>query len=401
MAQSSAEKMRDWSGPAVLSFGFRPFFLLGALWAALAMMMWIVMLSGGPVLPTRFDPISWHAHEFLFGYLGAIMAGFLLTAVPNWTGRLPVVGWQLGGLVAIWVAGRIVVMTSALMPAVLVAVVDLFFPLVLGAVILREIVAGKNWRNLVVLAMLTVFALANGLFHWNAAQGEVAAHGTGLRLGLAMALMMVSVIGGRVVPSFTRNWLVKAGSDARPAPPMQRFDKATLLVTLAGLLIWVVWPGHPVTGIILLIIAALQTARLIRWKGLHTKAEPLVWVLHAGYAFVPTGALAVGVSILFPQLLGMAAAQHIWMAGAIGLMTLGVMTRATLGHTGQNLHAGPATIGIYLAIIGSVAMGLSASALPDMAMPLYGLSAVFWITAFGGFAVAYGPLLMRPKPARV
>jgi uncharacterized protein involved in response to NO len=219
MAQSTGEQMRNWSGPAVLSFGFRPFFLLGALWAALAMMIWVVMLSGGPALPTRFDPTSWHAHEFLFGYLGAIIAGFLLTAVPNWTGRLPVVGWQLAALSALWIAGRVTIATSALLPPFWVGAVDLAFPLVLAAMILREIIAGKSWGNLVVLVMLAVFALANGLFHWNAAMGGFAAQGMGLRLGLAAALMMVSVIGGRVVPSFTRNWLVKTGHDARPAPP--------------------------------------------------------------------------------------------------------------------------------------------------------------------------------------
>jgi uncharacterized protein involved in response to NO len=400
MAQSTGEQMRNWSGPAVLSFGFRPFFLLGALWAALAMMIWVVMLSGGPALPTRFDPTSWHAHEFLFGYLGAIIAGFLLTAVPNWTGRLPVVGWQLAALSALWIAGRVTIATSALLPPFWVGAVDLAFPLVLAAMILREIIAGKSWGNLVVLVMLAVFALANGLFHWNAAMGGFAAQGMGLRLGLAAALMMVSVIGGRVVPSFTRNWLVKTGHDARPAPPMQRFDKATLGATVLGLLAWVLWPDRAAAGIGLLIVAALQTARLIRWKGILTGAEPLIWVLHSGYAFVPLGALAVGASILFPQFLGLAAAQHIWMAGVIGLMTLGVMTRATLGHTGQDLHAGLATTSIYLAIIGSVAMRLLAGAFPDIATPLYSLAALLWIAAFGGFAAVYGPLLVRPKPER-
>tara|TARA_R110002126_G_scaffold291724_2_gene455978 strand:- start:27975 stop:29183 length:1209 start_codon:yes stop_codon:yes gene_type:complete len=398
MPKTTAEQMRLWNGLAVLSFGFRPFFLLGALWAALAMAMWVSMLAGGPVLPSRFDPVSWHAHEFLFGYLSAIIAGFLLTAVPNWTGRLPVLGWRLAALVALWIAGRLAIAFSAFMPAFLVALVDVMFAIALGLLIAREIVAGKNWRNLIVLAMLTVFTLANLLFHMEAGQGATAAQGIGLRLGLAAVLMMISVIGGRIVPSFTRNWLVKSGHDARPVPPMQAFDKLVLLITLAGLALWVLRPDWPVTGLLLLLLATFQTVRLVRWKGLNTLSEPLVWVLHLGYGLVPLGALFVGIDILLPGVLGLAAPQHVWMAGATGLMTLAVMTRATLGHTGQALHAGSATLAIYLALIAAVSVRLAAGLLPDIAMVLYSLSALLWMGAFGGFVIAYGGLLLRPKP---
>lgn len=398
MAQTSAERMRAWSGPALLSFGFRPFFLFGALWSALAMAMWIAMFSGFLDLPTRFDPISWHAHEFLFGYLIAIIAGFLLTAVPNWTGRLPVVGWQLGALVLVWGLGRLAVGFSDLMSAWMAAVIDLAFPVLLAAMILREIVAGRNWHNMIVLAMLGILTLANGLFHIEAGTGEFAAQGKGLRLGLAAALMMICVIGGRIVPSFTRNWLVKSGRGARPVPPMQRFDKVALVLTLGGLLLWVLRPEWAVTGLALLVIAALQFARLARWKGWSTTAEPLVWVLHAGYAFVPLGAFFVGLSILVPDALGFAAAQHVWMAGAIGLMTVAVMTRATLGHSGQDLRAGPGTVILYLSIVGSVAARVASGVWVDASMVLYGLSGILWVAAFGNFALLYGPLLAKPKP---
>jgi len=398
LAQTSAEQIREWSGPAILSFGFRPFFLFGALWAALSMVLWISMLSGGLNLPTRFDAVSWHAHEFLFGYLSAIIAGFLLTAVPNWTGRLPIVGWRLGWLVTLWIAGRLVLAISDLIPAVLVALIDLAFPVVLGVMIAREIVAGKNWRNLLVLAMLATFTLANLLFHLEAGQGTYAAQGFGLRLGLASALMMISVIGGRIIPSFTRNWLAKTGSVTLPVPPMQPFDKVALLITLAGLALWVIWPERHITGLILLLLSVVQAIRLVRWQGLSTLAEPLVWVLHFGYALVPLGALFVGINILFPDVLGVASSQHVWMAGATGLMTLAVMSRATLGHTGRDLRAGSATLAIYIALIASVSVRLVAGAFPDIAMTLYSLSALLWIGAFGGFVIAYGRLLLRPKP---
>ncbi|MFP5511289.1 MAG: NnrS family protein, partial [Alphaproteobacteria bacterium] len=334
---TTTEQMRAWTGPAILTFGFRPFFFGAAVWAALAMALWVPMLSGHLTLPTAFDPVSWHAHEFLFGYLGAVVAGFLLTAVPNWTGRLPIVGWRLGMLAGLWLAGRVAVAVSGSVPALPVAMVDLAFPVVFALLIAREIVAGKNWRNLIVLAMLGAFILGNALFHWEAAKGVYAAQGHGLRLGLGAGIMMIAFIGGRIVPSFTRNWLVKRRSTALPVPPMQAFDKGALAALLVALLLWVVLPLGALTGLVLALAGLLHALRLARWAGHRTLAEPLVTVLHAGYAFVPVGALALAAEILAPGGFGMAGAQHFWMAGAIGLMTLAVMTRATLGHTGQAL----------------------------------------------------------------
>ncbi|MHA6323821.1 NnrS family protein [Roseivivax sp. CAU 1753] len=391
---STAEQMRAWRGPAILTFGFRPFFLGAAIWAALAMALWIPMLSGALTLPLAFDPVSWHAHEFLFGYLSAVVAGFLLTAVPNWTGRLPIVGWPLGGLFVLWVAGRIAVAASMALSPLVVALVDLVFPVALGMVIAREIVAGKNWRNLVVLGMLAVFAIGNALFHYEAATGAYAAQGHGLRLGLGAGVMMIAVIGGRVVPSFTRNWLAKRGGGRLPTPPMQRFDKAALLILLGALAFWVVVPLHPLTGVALLLAGIAHLARLARWAGDRTLAEPLVTVLHAGYGLVPLGALALGAAALWPGSFGAGAAQHLWMAGAIGLMTLAVMTRATLGHTGQTLAAGPATVGIYLALLVAVLARVGAGLWPGAADGLHMLAGASWIAAFGGFAVVYGRLLL-------
>lgn len=395
MSATSAEQMRAWRGPAILTYGFRPFFLLGAVWAALAMALWVLALAGAVALPTRLDPVSWHAHAFLFGYLGAVIAGFLLTAVPNWTGRLPVVGWRLAALVALWAAGRAAVLVSAMLPVWLAPAIDLAFPLILGGVILREIVAGRNWRNLIVLALLGVFALANGIFHVEAAQDGYAAQGYGLRLGLSAAIGMIALIGGRIVPSFTRNFLVKCGATALPAPPMQGFDKATLFATLVSLLLWTFLPGTVVTGVALLLVALLHALRLARWQGHRTGKEPLVWVLHAAYALVPLGALATGAATLAPGLVDPASVQHVWMGGALGLMTLAVMTRATLGHTGQALRADWMTVLIYGLLLGSVAARLAAGFFP--AHLGYEIAAVLWITAFAGFAIAYGPGLTSPK----
>lgn len=397
---TSSEQMRQWRGPALFSYGFRPFFLFGALWAALAMTLWIMMLTNLLLLPTRLDPVAWHAHEFLFGYLGAIVAGFLLTAVPNWTGRLPVVGWKLAALFGLWALGRVAIALSAVLPIGLPETIDILFPVALGVMILREIVAGKNWKNLVVLVMLGVFTLANLIFHIEAAQGASAAQGVGMHLGIASVVLMISVIGGRIIPSFTRNWMVKTGRKAFPAPPMQRFDKATLTLTAIALGLWVVQPSAVESGMALILLATLHLVRLLRWKGFNTLSDPLLSVLHLAYFLIPLGALMEGAAILWPNLLPPASAQHIWMAGCFPLMTLAVMVRATLGHTDQELQADPASIAIFLSVIGAVLARISAGIWPDIATLLYDLSGVCWIGAYVVFCIRFGPSLLRSKDAK-
>ena len=392
---SSMDRVRNWQGPAVFSYGFRPFFLGAGLWAAVSMVLWIPLLSGHIDIPTAFDPISWHAHEFLFGYLSAVLAGFLLTAVPNWTGRLPMVGWPLVGLFVLWVAGRVAVLFgSQLSPGIVVAV-DLAMPVALIAAIAREIVIGKNWRNLIVLAMATAMAAGNALFHWEAADGTFAAQGAGLRLGLAAGVMMIAVVGGRIVPSFTRNWLVKQAAASLPAAPMGMFDRVALIALLAALIAWVGLPDGTVSGALLVLAGVLHFVRLIRWKGGKTAAEPLVLILHIGYAFVPLGAVAMAFAILMPDVLYVADAQHLWMAGGIGIMTIAVMTRATLGHTGQALTAGKGTLLIYGLIIVSVALRFCAGSLPFDGTMLYSLSGLCWILGYMCFVLIYGPRLLR------
>ena len=211
---------------------------------------------------------------------------------------------------------------------------------------------------------------------------------------------LIAVIGGRVVPSFTRNWLVKRRSAVLPVQPMQRFDKAALVALLLALLRWVALPVAVLTGLALALAGGLHAVRLVRWKGYRTLAEPLVTVLHAGYAFVPLGALAQAAEILSPGVFGTAGAQHLWMAGAIGLMTLAVMTRATLGHTGQELTAGAGTVAIYAALVLSVIARVAAGIWPDMAGTLHMVAGLCWIGAFGGFAAIYGALLLRLPAAK-
>ncbi|KAJ01629.1 NnrS family protein [Sulfitobacter mediterraneus] len=377
------------------SLGFRPFFLGAALWAVAVMALWLAQMFDVLALPIGFDPVSWHAHAFLFGYLSAVIAGFLLTAVPNWTGRAALSGAPLIALFLLWILGRLAVLTAMRWPAALVIALDLAFLAAVLIWLLREIIAGQNWRNLIVVAMLLAFLVGNAVFHFEAAGGEYAAQGVGLRIGISAAVMMVAVIGGRIVPAFTRNWLVKQGSAVLPAPVMAGFDKIALLALLVAMISWLVAPYMALTGGLLLLAGCLHLLRLGRWAGRLTLAEPLVVILHLGYAFVPLGAVAIGLGIL--GFGNGAAAQHLWMAGALGVMTLAVMTRASLGHSGRALISDPVTVGIYAAIVISVFFRWLAGNWPEQQGILHAVSGASWVIAFGGFALSYGAMMIRPR----
>ena len=388
---TTSKQIRQWRGPVILDHGFRSFFLLAGLWGAAAMILWIAMLSGHAPLPTAFDPVTWHAHEFVFGYVSAVISGFLLTAVPNWTGRLPVVGWPLAGLVALWIAGRVAVALSALMPPPVVALVDLSAILALAAVLTREIIAGRNWRNLPVLGLLAVFVLANAIFH-----AEASFAGYGLRLGLAAILMLIALIGGRIIPSFTRNWLAQRRATRLPVPPA-RADAIVLALTGLALASFVAVPDGLATAGLCGLAGPGNLWRLSRWQGWQTGAEPLLWVLHLGYACLGLGFLTVAGAAAgwLPQ----TGALHVWLAGAVGLMTLAVMTRASLGHTGRPLHAGPAIAATYLGLVLAVVARFAAGFFPGE-MPLLHLAALGWIGAFGGFALIFAPILSGPRAGK-
>src|SRR5215468_94855 len=296
---SSAKLIRSFRGPALLSYGFRPFFLFGAIWAALAMAVWPAVLAGSITLPTAFDPVSWHAHELIYGYVPAIITGFLLTAVPNWTGRLPVVGTRLLLLVALWAAGRIAILFSAVIGPTIAATIDLLFLAALGATVAREIIAGKNTRNLKVLAVVAVLCMGNGISH--AELLLAAPTGYGLRVGIAAILLLIMLIGGRIIPSFTRNWLVRQGPGRLPRP-FDRFDQCALAIAGAALAMWIVASEAVVTAAVVGGAAAAHALRLCRWAGERSWREPLVAILHIGYAFVPIGFFMLAVSILRPTI---------------------------------------------------------------------------------------------------
>lgn len=386
-------RLKDYTGPAVLSYGFRPFFLLGSLYAGLAILAWLPMFQGELQLTTLLAARDWHVHEMLYGYLPAVITGFLLTAIPNWTGRLPLQGKPLLALVLAWFAGRIAVTTSAWVGWLPATLIDLSFLTLVAAAAGREIISGRNWRNLPVLIALTLLLVGNGVFHAEAHLQGLAEYGT--RIGIATGVLLVMLIGGRVVPSFTRNWLVKENPGRLPTP-FGAFDKVSMATSGAAMLVWVGSPGHAVTGAALVACGALQSVRLARWAGDRTWRDRLVLILHVAYAFVPLGFVLVGMSSLGLNI-PPAAGIHAWTGGALGIMTLAVMSRASLGHTGRALAATTATQVVYVLAVLSVLARVCASLHTSWTMPLLVTAALAWAAAFIGFAVIYWGVLTRPR----
>ena len=270
------------AGPAILQQSFRPFFMAASVWAMLAVPFWLLSYAGVLVLPGGFDGLLWHQHEMLFGFAGAAIAGFILTAIPNWTGRLPVSGWRLGLLVSIWLAGRLSFLGAAAIGPIAVAVLDLSFLTTLAVMIARELISGKNWRNLPVLVLISFFALGNWLVHLEIS-GIAETAELGIRLSTFVLAILMAVIGGRIVPSFTRNWLVRNGAEVLPEP-MGRLDAIALAALIIFVVAQVFVPDHRLTSYLALLAGGLHGFRLVRWKGWAIFAEPLMWVLHLGYA---------------------------------------------------------------------------------------------------------------------
>ncbi|QQR36209.1 NnrS family protein [Devosia oryziradicis] len=380
------------TGPVILSYGFRPFFLGAGIWSATAMALWIIEVSFGIGLGGSLGGSAWHAHEMLFGYSSAALAGFLLTAIPNWTGRLPVSGKPLLGLVSLWAAGRLVLLWPALVGELTAVAIDAAFLPVLFLICAREIVAGRKWKDLKVLAALLALASANGYFHYaNFVLGDVALPS---RLAVGAYMMLIMIIGGRILPSFTGNWLKKRGVAHLPSP-YGRFDTAALLVALVALLAWTMSPDHALTGVACLAAAGLHGIRLLRWRGWTTAPESLVLILHLAYGFVVLSFAALAAAA-FGQLEPVAA-LHVATAGSIGAMTLAVMTRATRGHTGLELRASGLTRLSYAAVLVAGAIRPLTAVLPEVRVEIIELAGAAWILAFTLYVVEYGPVLLRKR----
>ncbi len=394
-ARDAGAKRRAYTGPALFSVGFRPFFLGATLFAGLAVLLWLGAFAHGAALGPQSDAMSWHAHEMIFGFIGAVVAGFLLTAVPNWTGRAPVMGMPLAMLFTLWLGGRGMMLLSGTGTAG--RIFESLFLVTLALAIGREVLAGRNWRNLPVCVLVTLFALANMAWHAEALGLLSVAPGTGKRMALAVVTVLMSLVGGRIIPSFTTNWMKK--QKLRPEPtPFGWFDQLALVTTVAAMVIWVGWPDAVLAGSVLTVAATLHFVRLLRWQGWRTRGEPLVLILHIAYGWIVVALAVLATNVFVPGLFAGASALHALTAGAIGQLTLAVMTRASLGHVGRPLTADRATVAIYaLVFIGAVLRLVLPFTSLDYALGA-SIAGTVWAAGFLLFAAHYGPVLVGRRP---
>lgn len=374
---------------ALLSYGFRPFFLLAGLYAALAIPAWMAFLHGFARPGSTWPALAWHAHEMIYGFAVAAVAGFMLTAVPSWTGRRGFAGTPLLLLVLVWLAGRIAIL-APLHPA-LIAVIDLGFLPVLALAITPSLVRSGARRNMLFIGLLALLFGANLHFHLGGARSVEA-----LRLAVNTLLLLVALVGGRIVPAFTSAGLKQRGIDVR-IPGHAAIDGGALLATLAVLVVDVARPGGVIAGVAAAGAAVLLALRLARWHGHRTLGEPILWILHVAYAWLPI-ALAMKAAWLLGGLGVAAGWQHALTIGAISTMILAVMSRAALGHTGRPLVAPRGVVVAYcLVTAAALARALGAAIFPDAASAWIGAAAALWSAAFALFLVAYAPILCRPR----
>ena len=385
-------KRRMAAAPPILRGGFRPFFFGAAAWGVIVVALWLCSLAGLLQLPTAFEPVAWHRHEMIFGFVGAAVAGFLLTAIPNWTGRLPIAGRPLLALFSLWAAARAALLFSNFVGVWPAAILDVGFFATLTAVGAREVLAAKN-RNVPIVVMALLFTLSDAA-DYAGSEGLIA--DVGWQAAIALVIIMISVIGGRIIPSFTRNWMAKQGEKKRLPTQPAPLDVLVIAGTVICLLFWLALPGNRLTGLLLIFAAALQLLRLSRWGGMRAMSDPLVLILHVGYAWIPIGLLLLGLSIGgfdVPR----SAAVHALTAGAMTTMILAVMTRATLGHTGRALKANEATVVLYICVTVAALLRVAASLGLGSYRSLLDISGSAWIAALILFLAVYGPMFWQPR----
>jgi len=384
-----------YAGPAFLSYGFRPFFLGAAVFGGLAIPVWVVLFAGGVQAEFLYPPREWHVHEMLFGFIPALIAGFLLTAMPNWTDRMPLRGTPLLVMFLLWLAGRWLV-TSPWFSSEFSAVVDGAFLVLLAAYVWREIIAAGCWDRAPIGVLVSVYACANILFHLSALRALPTDFPE--RLALSVMTLLLTIIGGRLAPTFTREFLTGRNMTGLPEV-FSPVDAATIVMVLMAAIAWIAQPESVWAGTMLFVAGVASVVRLLRWGGWRTWEEPLVLILHVGYGWVGLFLMALGAAILGIGF-SIENAVHLLTTGAMGAMTLAVMTRATLGHTGRVRHADRLTVMIYLLVATGAMLRIvspHAETTTALTYAILSLSALCWGGAYVLFALHYGRYLVSPS----
>ncbi len=379
------------------NYAFRPLFLFGITWAIILIGWWVLAFTHQLALPPIGYPGAlWHSHEMLFGFAGAAIGGFLLTAISNWTNRPPVNGTPLIILSLFWLSGRVAITFSGALPPFLVALADLSYLIFFTLLAAREVTSVGNKKNYKIIIVLSVLILTNLAWHLGWILGhenaiEIAR--AALRAGIIVVILLISAIGGRITPAFTRNWLNRQNKpNGVPPTGFSRIDGLAIASTATLAPLWAIWPTSIVTGIIALLAGCMQLARLSRWKGLSTLKEPLLLILHLGYSWIGIGYLLLAASILTSSV-PLGSAIHALTLGAMMTMILGVSARAALGHTNREVSSSPLLnccfILVTLATIARVMAGFIWYA------PLLNISTLLMLTGLGIYAWIYVPILTQ------
>jgi uncharacterized protein involved in response to NO len=385
-------------GP-LFSYGFRPFFLGAGVYAVIAMVIWIAwLITQQPAwLAPPGSPFAWHAHEMIFGFAIAAVAGFLLTAVPNWTGALPLSGRPLLFLFVVWVAGRVAMLGAGVLPVVVVAAVDLAFVPLLAVLAARQLFVKPAPRNFIFLILLAVMTAANAVYHAAVAGLVSVDDAAPVRVGLLVVVLMVAIVGGRIIPAFTHNWLHQ-NAPGSPMPRRYAFLDVAAVVSVALFAVCEILPVPAVyMGSLAIAAALVNAARLMSWRGWAAWRAPIVWVLHIGYAWVVVGLAMAGTAAFLPAIPG-SLAMHAFGTGAVGTMVMAVTTRASLGHTGRPLIAPPPIVWAYgLVILAALLRTFGILLIPGFSMSFLAAAAAMWIMAFALFVFVYAPILTSPR----
>ena len=375
------------AGFALWNLGFRPFYLLASIFSAVSVLLWAAQFSG--YLPSAYlkGPV-WHGHEMLFGYATAVIAGFLLTAVRAWTNQPTPSGAPLMALAALWICGRVLVLTPFAMTA---AVVNAAFPVAVAVAIGIPLYRSRNARNYFFVGLLVLLGVLILAVHM-ALQGRFELSPRfGLQLALDVVLFIMVVISGRVIPMFTNNGI--PGANATRNAVVEKFALGAVILLFAADLLQL---PQTVIAMIALAGALAHGVRLYLWKPWRTRATPLVWILHAAYAWIVVYLVLRGLSAL--ELLAGSYAIHALTVGAIGGLTLGMMTRTARGHTGRPLAADGFELTVFLLIqVAALVRVFGGIAWPGLYMMSIELSALLWAAAFGLYTLRYWPVLTRAR----
>lgn len=382
---------------SVMAHPFRIFFLATAAYAVIVVAMWLAFLMGNWPLPLGWAPVQWHSHEMLYGFVSAAIAGFVLTAMTNWTGAQPLSGFRLLLLLSLWVVGRLAMALASWLPVWLVALLDLAFLPVLAIYVGSVLLRFDNRRNLVLVAIITLLFSGNVLMHIGFVTNDVAALQLGQLIGFDIISLLMVIIAGRIIPAFSSNWLRNQGYNPQAVLRFPWLEIIAPLSVAALLVADLLHVSGKVLAFIALFAGLANGLRLILWRGWLTRREPLLWILHLAYGWIVLALLLRGYTLHYgtlPSTLW----QHVLAVGGIGTLILGVMTRVAVGHTGRPLQLLRFAFVCYLLIIAStLARILTATGLLSFQIGIQ-ISALTWVSAFGLFLILYGPVLISPRP---